>query len=119
MTANQIAFVNAQETQRHNLAMEQETARHQRAAEGIDYYAAGSGYAGVAEQRRHNQQQELINWYDYSNPESARQITARQQVRANQLRSEELEESKRRTNVGVAKDMVASGLRFIPFLMRS
>lgn len=67
MTANQIAFYQAQEARRSNLAKEglegsklRESSRHNLAQENI-------GYATVGEQQRHNQTQEGIDFYKASN----------------------------------------------------
>lgn len=67
MTANQIAFYQAQETRRANLAKEGieqgklgESTRHNLQQENI-------GYATVGESRRHNQASEGIDFYKASN----------------------------------------------------
>lgn len=63
MTANQINYQRVVEERRKNLAAEAETARHNREIEGIQSAGVAATLAGVGENRRHNQEQELINWY--------------------------------------------------------
>lgn len=63
MTANQIKYAEHLEQKRHNMASEAEQARHNVRSEDVGFYSAGAAYAGVGENRRHNQEQERINWY--------------------------------------------------------
>lgn len=69
MTRNQIALSEHLENSRHNRATESETYRHNVSDEAVRRYAAGASYAmasaslaGVAEQRRHNQEVEAQGW---------------------------------------------------------
>lgn len=84
MTQNQIRFAEHRENQRHNRVTEEETQRHnvrteqeQHYAAGASYASAGAAYASVAESARHNRNQELINWYAESDPQSATGIKSR------------------------------------------
>lgn len=63
MTANQINYQKVVEERRKNRAQEAETARHNRQDEANRAAAVGASLAVVDESRRHNQEQELINWY--------------------------------------------------------
>lgn len=56
MTSNQIAYAVHRETVRHNLAMEVETARYQKAQNQL-------GFGNLSEAVRHNTEVERVNWY--------------------------------------------------------
>lgn len=83
MTSNEIALIRQRDERRHQQRSDVEQARHNLASEQVQQYAAGAGYASagaamaaVAEQRRHNTEQELINWYQYQDPGSPQQRQA-------------------------------------------
>lgn len=57
MTSNQIAYAVHRETVRHNLAMEEETARFQKAQNQL-------GFGNLSEAVRHNVEVERVNWYN-------------------------------------------------------
>lgn len=62
ITRNQIALSEHLENVRHNSVTETETQRHNVQDEAVRRYAAGASYASVAEQRRHNLEQEAMGW---------------------------------------------------------
>lgn len=76
MTANQINYARLNEDRRHNSVTEVEAARHNRRSEDASFYTGGAAYAGVAESRRHNVEQEAINWYTAQNLGNLQQAQA-------------------------------------------
>lgn len=58
MTANQIAYMNALETRRHNVTYETETQRHNIATEGIENRKLEFNIASLAETKRSNLERE-------------------------------------------------------------
>lgn len=76
MTANQIRYAELQERQRNNLVTEKETGRHNVADEAIRMRQVGASYASVAEARRHNMEQEAINWQDLEDQRPVRNSQA-------------------------------------------
>lgn len=63
MTANQVNYARVVEERRKNRAQEAETARHNLESESAQRSGVAATLAQVGENRRHNQEQELINWY--------------------------------------------------------
>lgn len=65
MTANQIAYANYVESNRHNLASESETSKHNRTTEDVAYKnwseVVRHNKVGEGETHRHNVQNELFN----------------------------------------------------------
>ena len=60
MSQTQINYWNLNETKRSNRANEKETARHNKAQEGIAWYSAQTGRLQLAELKRSNRAQEKI-----------------------------------------------------------
>lgn len=129
MTANQIAFYQAQEARRANLAKEglegaklSESTRHNLQQEGI-------GYATVGETMRHNQQQEGLDFYKLSNLANLQQAqtdktrsevglgqaqlseTRRHNVNQESVWGAELDEKKRHNVVQEGINIVDTGLK--------